>query len=116
MALFTPYSVTHFLSGIVLFLFFNIFYDVKISIILSIITHTIYEIKDFYFYFTEQSTQNTLINNIGDTISSILGIYFILQMDFKQNKKYFLIIYTLCWIIITWIIYVNNIEKIPIIK
>jgi hypothetical protein len=86
-ALFTPWSISHFFSGIVLFLFFNIFTDIKNSIILTLIIHTIYEIKDYYYCYIINTFNNSFTNSIGDTICCILGIYFVIIL--KKNNKIF---------------------------
>ena len=88
-ALFTPWSMSHFFSGIVLFLLCNMFTDIKNSIILTLIIHTIYEIKDYYYSYiiktTDRLTNNSVTNSIGDTICCILGIYFVIIIK-KHNK------------------------------
>ena len=109
-SLFTYWSIVHFLCGIIFFLSFNMYYNVKNSIWFTLLAHTLYELKDYYFCYINNKEINTLFNSIGDTISAILGIYFIMNLDYKNNKKNFLLIFTLLWCVTPIILVCFNIE------
>lgn len=63
-ALFTPWSIVHFLSGVVAKLL-NV--DFRIFLFLNIL----YESKDLFF----SSEENSWQNSIADVLSGILGYY-----------------------------------------
>ncbi len=107
-ALFTYWSLLHFIYGGLMYLFLK--YSLKIksvynSFIIMIIIHTIYEMKDLKYYLEKNvklnwTNNNSIINSIGDTISSIIGFYFIIYFETKYNIKYFIFISIIIFIYI----------------
>lgn len=86
-ALLTPFTFVHFYAGFVGFVLIKYFYP-KLSFqntfLIFIILHTIYEIKDLLCYndwicsniFNSCSDlDNSIVNSIGDTIASIIGLF-----------------------------------------
>lgn len=99
-ALFTPFTIVHFYSGIIGFIvikylypkmsFFNIFW-------LFILLHTVYEVKDLLCYnewicvniFNSCSDlDNSYINSIGDTIAAMLGLVIAPSLVSKITDRY----------------------------
>ena len=119
--LLTPWSLMHFVTGILLYGLLDKFIpgsnSEKYSVFISMFLHTLYEIKDYqYTYFnkplpdpihnlvksfyklTNPNTQlsgneDTLLNSIGDTLSFCLGIY--LYHKYKLNLKTVAVVFIL---------------------
>ena len=115
-ALFTPWSLVHVWSSITLYLLFNIYVSNKLSLILTLIIHTLYEYRDFTSTYniklSMESSHNSLFNSVGDTICCILGIFIIMWMDIKgtKNKVLFLLIFYLINSLMIQILIFNNME------
>jgi hypothetical protein len=103
------FIITHIYIGILLFGILSKFnLSTKNKIIIGLIIHTIYELKDFitnyelinneYIYknfkFLFGSPPNTLINSIGDTLGHLLG-YIIYIYILKNPNNFELIFYGL---------------------
>ncbi len=89
-SLLTPWTLVHFLSGIVIYSFSKYYYDnlTLLHIVgIYLVIHTVYETKDMlcynseyfhYFYGKSPSetpeANNSFLNTIGDTIGGLLGV------------------------------------------
>jgi hypothetical protein len=120
--LFDKFLITHIYSGIVTFGILSKFnLSNKQKIIIGLIIHTIYEIKDFltnynlinntFIYknlrFLFGSPPNTLINSIGDTIGFVIGFFiYIFMLKNPSNLEL-----TLYGIIAYIVIFLNEIKK-----
>lgn len=98
---FTLCSFAHFFFGFIFFIFMN-YYNSKLSfnliLILFLIIHTVYEIKDTLCYFgvnffnnnkINYFMDNSYLNSIGDTIFGLLGVY-IASLYLKDKKNIYL--------------------------
>jgi hypothetical protein len=92
-ALFTPWSFIHFLSGFMSYLYIKKYTNISNFniLLITIIIHTIYEIKDISSHTLKLHNSksiwydNSLLNSIGDTIAYILGL--IIALMFKDKIK-----------------------------
>jgi len=92
-ALLTPWSFIHFLSGFMSYLYVKKYTNIsEINIFLiSIIIHTVYELKDVSSHTLKLHTSksiwydNSVLNSVGDTIAFILGL--IIGLVFKDKIK-----------------------------
>lgn len=89
-ALFSPWSLMHFLSGFYMYAVVALYINNTSTInnfYIMMIVHTIYELKDLYItYFALVKpndvslggliSNSSLYNSVGDTISAMLGWYF----------------------------------------
>ena len=108
--LFTPWSLIHFLFGYIGINYVNYFKINKyLGIVILLIIHTIYEIKDWYFSyiykdaqnaFTKWSSDNSLYNCFGDTIVFTLGIALATNNYYSTNM---LIITTFLFLLLVYI-------------
>jgi hypothetical protein len=111
----TPWSLIHFLTGVISMLnanYFNI--DKEFSFSILLLVHTLYELKDFYFSYvykgpknsvSEWANSNSLLNMTSDTIFFILGT--IVVFNEKLNKQ-LLIIANVCYVVIFMIFFLNK--------
>ena len=111
----TPWSLIHFLTGVILMLnanYFNI--DKEFSFSILVLVHTLYELKDFYFSYiykgpknliSEWANSNSLFNILGDTVFFILGVVTVFNQ--KLNKQN-LIIANVCYVVIFMIFFLNK--------
>ena len=93
-AITTLWTLGHYWIGIFFFFTFDLFIEKELlNFIIINIIHLCYELKDYYYTYLKSydssfmyyfSSQNTLINSIGDTIFFILGIY--TACNIKHNK------------------------------
>lgn len=92
----TPWSFIHLLSGLVIQRYFMKYsnYSRRKRYVITIILHTIYEMKDIYRSYLIQDAEcedvndckwfdNSIFNSVGDTISSLVGQY-IAENYFKR--------------------------------
>ena len=108
--LFTPWSLIHFLSGYTGMNYVNYFKINKdLGVVILLIIHTIYEIKDWYFSymykgpqnaFTKWSSDNSLYNCFADTIVFILGVRAATNNDYSTNR---LIITTFLFLLLVYL-------------
>ncbi len=92
-------------------------FSINKSLIIWIIVHTIYEIKDFYSTYIKKykvrptrdnklngffHSDNSFINSIGDTIAAIIGFYLLYFIKNKSLRLVFLVL------VIIYIIYMSN--------
>ena len=78
-ALFTFWSLIHFMVGIIIYFWVFYFfpkYSFIFHLILSLFVHTIYEFKDYYISYIKEGGENSLFNSFGDTIAAFFGIVF----------------------------------------
>ena len=131
-SLITPFSIIHYLSGLFLFFTFNLFTENDlINFIIINIIHFIYECKDYFYTYIKSydnsymyylSSNNTLINSVGDTIFFLIGIYTALYIKYnkylnkkidecKFNSKYiFFFIFSFILLFFTMIFYYYNLD------
>ena len=109
---YTPWSLVHLFAGMVLYFFFNIYFKPKISLILSLVIHTIYEIRDYYKTYHLKKAKNSLFNSVGDTVSCLIGILIAIFMNIKgtKNKVIYLVIIHLINSILIQILLLNKME------
>ena len=80
----TPWSFMHLLSGALIYFYIKIIVpniNILNVFLIMIILHTLYEIKDLFYYFKfiknpSEWNNNSLLNSCGDTIFAIIGFYF----------------------------------------
>jgi len=122
---FTVCSFSHFFLGFVFFIIMK-FYNAKLSfnliLILFLVIHTIYEIKDTLCYFginffnnnkINYFMDNSYLNSIGDTIFGLLGVYIAsLYLKNKNNiyLKIFILIVLIFAALCTFNIFKNTID------
>ena len=77
--LFTPWTLIHVAVSSCIYSFLNIYLKHPNSMYITIILHSIYELKDFYYsYINIELTgrdSNSWLNSIGDSLGCIAGIY-----------------------------------------
>lgn len=80
-AFITPWTLVHFLSGFLFYVFFKYFLpktpNWNLFIALAII-HTVYEIKHLYLSQTMRGVywnNDSVINSLGDSMANFLGFY-----------------------------------------
>ena len=98
----TPFIIIHIISGIWLTSLIKTYFPkYKNVLLIVLIIHTIYEIKDiyvsYYLKYNNVLTNNSWLNSIGDTIGAIIGYY--LYNLFPIKFKWATIIYLLSSII-----------------
>ena len=129
--LFTPWSLMHFGSGAYIYMYLTLYHKNTLldNLIIMLVIHTIYELKDLYVtYFAHVPpgevslgglvANSSLYNSIGDTISSVAGFYAIyyLHMWLKKGngmKKNALIIIerSMFWAFLAGVILYNAMQK-----
>lgn len=70
-AIFTPFSLIHFLSGMYAYLVLRFIFPYSktwILFLIWLVLHTLYETKDVFL-----TSSNSFINSIGDTIAALAG-------------------------------------------
>lgn len=74
--IFGPWSIIHFLTGVIAYILFGLF-NIKGGFIIYFIVSFLHEVKDYHrSYILKDRTYygyNTLINSIGDHLSGIAG-------------------------------------------
>lgn len=113
----TPWTFIHFLTGYIsaigIMKCFNASF--KKTLIILLILHTIYEIKDLKCYFSKKSntkincdklewSNNSLYNSIFDTIFFIFGILLVLEIN-TENKCYLIILTILYFTILNFFLF-----------
>jgi len=91
----TPWSLIHFMFGVLFYLYFEYLFPNVSALnmfVVLIIVHTLYEITDLLYYFNlnlkgQYWSSNSLLNSVGDTIFTILG--FILVAIWKPKMSLF---------------------------
>ena len=109
-AIITPWSIVHFLAGVVLYCYAKYLCKGLSSlnaVLVMLFIHTVYEIKDLMMYigFTSKNnyfTNNSLTNSIGDTIFALLGALVVIMISPKLNRM-FLFTVTAIWIFLAFI-------------
>jgi hypothetical protein len=111
--LFTPWSLIHMLCGSVFMANFNYFNINKVnSILILLIFHTLYEVKDYYYshiyedehnIFTKWFTNNSSFNSIGDTIAFIVGIFMAINSNYSKGELIFI---TILYLILSYLYYI----------
>ena len=99
----TPWSFIHLLSGLVMQRYFMEYsnYSRRKRYIITIVLHTIYELKDIYRSYIVKDTNcelnpdcrwfdNSILNSVGDTISCLIGQY-IAEHYFKRVSLFKLV-------------------------
>ncbi len=101
----TPWSITHFMFGFFGYVFTDYYYnhwDQQHRFVLMLFLHTIYELKDIYFSYLDgpkPSSEDSLINSIGDTLLAIIGFYFGSIIVKKSNLTIVFLVFFLYFII-----------------
>lgn len=113
----TPWTFIHFLTGYIsaigIMKCFNASF--KKTLIILLILHTIYEIKDLKCYFSKKLntktncdklewSNNSLYNSIFDTIFFIFGILLVLEIN-TENNCYLIILTILYFMILNFFLF-----------
>lgn len=100
----TPWTFIHFLGGMTLFSVLVHYFDnltVINAIIITLVVHTIYELKDCAYYLGlvkySLCNSNSPLNSLGDTIGYFLGI--LVAKKINITKKFLIKLITFDWII-----------------
>lgn len=137
-SLITPWIIIHYIAGLFLFFIFDLFIKEELlNFIIINIIHLNYELKDYYYTYFKLydssfmyyfSSQNTLINSIGDTILFLMGIYTAFYLKYNKNinknldickKKYklkldnkyiFIIVFGIIYFIISYLFIYYDID------
>jgi hypothetical protein len=99
-AFITPFSTVHFFTSIELAIcciYFFPNYSFYMIALLTLVLHTLYEIRDYYLAYVKKDivgdwNNNSLFNSIGDTVICILGIttiLYILNSGYLSLKQSF---------------------------
>ena len=111
--LFSFWSIQHFLTGVFLYCFLA-YYFKKISktkiILIVLLLHSIYEIKDMLYYFGlvegNHWSNNSPLNILGDTICCLVGSLLIMKL-FKNIDRFVLKLISVFYFIFTIFFLVN---------
>ena len=111
----TPWSLIHFLTGVVGIInsnYFNI--NKNVSLFFLFLIHTLYELKDYYFSYvyngskniiSEWASSNSIFNTIGDTLFFVLGMIISININVNKNQ---LIIVNVFFLLICLIFFTNK--------
>jgi hypothetical protein len=109
----TPWSFVHFISGAVIYLYTKFFFkniSNKNAFIVVLVVHTLYEIKDLFYYFRltgrSEWMDNSLLNSVGDTFFAMFG--FCLATQFKKVTLGDLLTITFIYLVTMYLFIINN--------
>lgn len=108
-AFLTTWSFIHFLSGAMSYIYLRKIFKVKsvtMALLIMLIGHTMYEIKDLQHYVNDDVkvtywNNNSLINSLGDTFSAIAGFYLAVYLEYKNIEIDLIYSTTICTIIVS---------------
>lgn len=86
-SLFSPWTFIHFMTGVLAYLWaYKITGNAWITILLAMIPHVFYELKDFIISYGdgECKGENSLLNSFGDLLIALFAMFLIL----KLNRRY----------------------------
>lgn len=111
-ALFTPFSILHFCSGVWLAALFSLTgTQPNVTFLLMTLSHLAYEIKDLYYMYgkgkeaDDYDHRNSWQNSMGDQFSAMLGAALFLRVQPKKVDKMIFTYMTIFYILIAGFYY-----------